>query len=277
MQNTIILIITLTSFPQINEINAFRYCGVDVFKDDRYQTQSVMGPQTCIPMQALQGATEAVANHLFNKWKMIGYLTVNFQAFWDGLDEIPRLWGLGVYMGYSPTFGAMGTAALAMRPEPYIATLPVPLPIPLFAAPVPDKSKSQTVQKHHHSHSHSRDIHEKFVLHIPYATHDALKGTRNDEFFKFCNMRGISFDSNDRTGVLFFLVDGIMGGAISMMSIANSRLRALEQAVSAINFIIQQFGKGENGRNYDTLTSILLNLKKALKVEEKNAGPLNAI
>ena len=43
---------------------------------------------------------------------------------------------------------------------------------------------------------------------------------------------------------------------------------------NAISFITQQFGKGSEGRNYDTLTSVLLNLKKALRVEEKNAGPL---
>ena len=129
---------------------------------------------------------------------------MNFQAFWDGLDEIPRLWGLSVHMGITPTFGAMGTAALAMNTEPFKCTMPIPLPIPRF---IPEKHTDSKVSKGSHKQS------EKYVLHIPYAMHDALKGTRNDEFFKFCNMRGISFDSQDRTGVLFFLIDAIMGGA----------------------------------------------------------------
>jgi len=235
------------------------YAGLDVFVDDRLQVQTFMGPQTAIPTKALTGATEAMATHIHQKWKYVGYLTVRFLAFWDGLDGIPRLWGTSIHCGHSPQWGSFGTAAVAMNPVPYIPNHIVPLAVPDFGQSAGTDSKLAS---------------GKFCLFIPMLYHEPLKGTRDDVFFKFCIMRGIAFDRIDKTGILFFLIDSIIGGRLSFMSVANSRFRALEQAINAITYIAQQFGKDGSGRNVDDLSSILLGLKKAFKAEERMAGLL---
>ena len=235
------------------------YAGLDVLVDEHWQSQMMIGPPSVISTKALAGATEAVATYLHNKWKYTGYLTVQFQAFWDGLDNLPRLWGLGVYCGHTPQWGAMGTAAVAMNPSPYIPQHVIPLAIPNFSV------NEGTVKKLAAG---------KHCLYVPLVVHEPLKGVRDDVFFKFCIMRGIAFDKVDKTGLLFFLVDSIMGGRLSFVSVANSRYRALEQAISSITYITQQFGKDGTGRNVEHMASLLLNLKKALKVEERSAGPL---
>jgi len=235
------------------------FAGLDVFVDDRLQVQTCMGPQTAIPTKALVGATEAMATFLHQKWKFVGYLTVKFLAFWDGLDDIPRLWGVGVHCGHSPQWGSFGTAAVAMNPLPYFPDHIVPLPIPDFS---------------HNAGTDFKLASGKFCLFIPMMYHEPLKGTRDDAFFKFCIMRGIAFDKIDKTGILFFLVDSVIGGRLSFISVANSRFRALEQAINAITYISQQFGKDGAGRNVTDLASVLLGLKKAFKAEERMAGPL---
>ena len=117
-------------------------------------------------------------------------------------------------------------------------------------------------------------------MHVPLAIHEQLQGSRDDVFFKLCRMRGIAFDPNERVGTLFFLVDTVVGGAVSFVCVANSRFRALEQAVSCLSFITSQFGKekgqGQNTSDCRNLCSILLYLRKAFKVEEKRIGSLKA-
>ena len=114
------------------------------------------------------------------------------------------------------------------------------------------------------------------MIHVPIALHEQLRGSRDDVFFKLCRMRGIAFDTNERVGVLFFLIDTIVGGAISFVCIANSKFRALEQAVHTLSFVVTQFGK-EKGNGHGVsdcrnLCSILLYMRKAFKAEEKRVG-----
>lgn len=116
-------------------------------------------------------------------------------------------------------------------------------------------------------------------MHVPIAIHQQLRGSRDDVFFKLCRMRGIAFDAAEGAGTLFFLVDTIVGGAISFMCVANSRFRALEQAVQCLSFVTMQFGKekkqGHNVADARNLCSILMFMRRAYKLEEKRIGPLS--
>lgn len=49
------------------------------------------------------------------------------------------------------------------------------------------------------------------MVHVPTAVHSPLSSSRDDVFFKMCKMHGISYDSERKTGILFFLVDSIIG------------------------------------------------------------------
>ena len=100
----------------------------------------------------------------------------------------------------------------------------------------------------------------------------SLKESRDDAFFKFCNMRGIMFDQREKAGVMFFFPDSIVSGVLSMLSIANSRYRVIEQAFNTVSAVIQQFGKEVTDTDYTAMSNIYLALKKALKVEEIRSG-----
>lgn len=230
------------------------FAHADVLQDDKYQTQAYVAPNTMLPPNALEGATGSIANYLHKKWRVIGYFTVSYCAFWDGLDQIPRLWATGLHFGMTPQFGAFGTAGVAINPMPFVPKEYIPVYPPKFD-PV-DMDGLMTSEKH--------------CLYVPYMMHGPLQGTRDDAFFKFCQMRGISFDKFEKTGTLFFLVDSLMSGATSMMVIANSRYRVFEEAVNNLTFITQQFGMEANSTGlYDELTSTLINLRKNFKKEEQ--------
>ena len=82
-------------------------------------------------------------------------------------------------------------------------------------------------------------------------------------------MRGITFDKLEKTGTLFFMVDSVMSGALSMMIVGNSRYRVMEEAVNNMTFICQQFGKDADCNGYyDQLTVVNQVMRKAFKKEE---------
>lgn len=87
-------------------------------------------------------------------------------------------------------------------------------------------------------------------------------------------MRGIAFDVSTRTGTLFFLVDSIVGGVISLACVGNGRLKASQAAVHSVEFVWKQFGKDslEGPRPCDNLQSILIRLKKSLKRDLQHDG-----
>ena len=229
------------------------FTSADVIHDDKYQVQTYMAPATLIPKNALEGASKAVCDHLFKKWRVHGYVTLSFCSFWDGLDDIPRLSAHGIHFGMNPQFGAFGTAGVATNPLPFAPVEYLPVYPPNFDPVVVDGYASS----------------EKHCLYIPCMHHTPLKGTRDDIFLKFCQMRGITFDKFEKTGTLFFMVDSVMSGALSMMIVANSRYRVMEEAINNMAFICQQFGKdAECSGYYDQLTVVLNTLRKAFKKEE---------
>lgn len=216
--------------------------GVELYVDDNYQTQGYNFPQMVTPAVALEGATKAVATHLFQKYKIIGYITVKFQSFWDALDNVPRLWGVGLQLGMGPVFGAIGSAGLLTGfPHSF-------LPLCLMADVAPDR----------------------FFTYVPIAIHDPLKTSTDESFFKLCKMRGIAFDIKHKQGSLFFVVDSVVGGIVSLLCIGSTRRKSIELAIHALTFVSQQFGKDHTKdiKKCENLTFTLLNMRHALKFDK---------
>ncbi len=207
----------------------------------------IVYPQEVVPEMALQGATSAIGRHLFEKFKAIGYFTVRYVAFWDSLDELPRLWAIGLYSGMSTSFSCIGTATILSheRPGCVLSKALMPMPTSLVAG--------------------------RHVVYIPITFHSPLKGTRDDIFFKLCKLRGVSFDADRKIGILFYLIDAVVGGAVSIYCIANTKKKAIEMAVHVLTFISQNFGKadGEERKTAEQLLNVYLRLRQRLRRENK--------
>jgi hypothetical protein len=71
--------------------------GVDLLVDGNYQVQGYIGPQSKVSRPALQGATAAIAELLYEKYAVIGYIAVDYQVYWDSSEGRPRLCALGIF------------------------------------------------------------------------------------------------------------------------------------------------------------------------------------
>eukprot|EP00602_Paraphysomonas_sp_CaronLab_P001653 CAMPEP_0185032016 /NCGR_PEP_ID=MMETSP1103-20130426/19829_1 /TAXON_ID=36769 /ORGANISM="Paraphysomonas bandaiensis, Strain Caron Lab Isolate" /LENGTH=845 /DNA_ID=CAMNT_0027567749 /DNA_START=65 /DNA_END=2599 /DNA_ORIENTATION=- len=191
--------------------------GSVVVVDECYQRQSVVHPQNIIHERSLEGATQAIVSKLYDVYGVMGYVTVSFSAFWDAYDHTPRIWANGIRFGMNSSFGAFQTLGLLIRPfDSELLKRPCLVPLP-------------TDGRH--------------CVHIPSAIHTPLSDSRDDVFFRLCKMHGIAYDPERKSGVLFFLVDSIIGGTLSMLAVADTKLKALECAVQALTFISRNFGK----------------------------------
>ncbi|KAJ1427719.1 hypothetical protein B484DRAFT_419614 [Ochromonadaceae sp. CCMP2298] len=236
--------------------------GFEVHMNDNYQAENYLYPQTITPPSALEGALEAVATFLFQRYHVLGYVTVQFMSLWDAHENIPRLWATGIYLGMRAIHGAMGTTAVAVMAEHAgHVTVPTaeqkthshplpPTPMPLSLLPtLPDG---------------------KFFLYVPIVVHDPLKSTHDDNFFKLCRMRGIAFDVKNRVGTLFFLLDSVVGGAVSVLCIGATRKKSIEITIHTLTFVAREFGMDSvtSPHRADNCTNMLISLKKLLRHQD---------
>jgi hypothetical protein len=96
-------------------------------------------------------------------------------------------------------------------------------------------------------------------------------------FLKLCKLKGIGFDTESYSGTLFFHIDTILGGALNILCVANTRSKALDLALQTLNFVINEFGdklikikSDEYDINkWENLTSILSTLQRISKEKKK--------
>jgi hypothetical protein len=101
--------------------------GVEVVQNDQYQVENYLFPQSITPRSALEGATTAIAQNLFERFSVVGYVTVQFMSFWDPHDNLPRLWAVGLQLGMRGTHGALGTLAVMPHKSPAPMQMPLSL------------------------------------------------------------------------------------------------------------------------------------------------------
>lgn len=214
--------------------------------NERFEVQASLYPQRAVPESAMEGACMSIANTLYDNWGIVGYVTIAFIAHWDALENMPRVVAESLHIGMNATFGAIGTLSVLIHP-------PEPLSFP----------QSLTLRL---------DSNDRAFVHIPLAVHTPLTTSRDDIFFRLSKMYGVCFDYERKTGVLFFLVDSIMGGAVSMIAIAENRMKAIDCAVHALTFISKNFGKEEpiSSPPFTNLNGMLANMRYMLKKEGKS-------
>lgn len=104
----------------------------------------------------------------------------------------------------------------------------------------------------------------RYCVYVPTVVHPPLMSSRDDIFFRICAMNSIAFNYETKTGILFFLVDSIVSGALSCLIISDTRSKAIECAIHTLTFILKNFGKDDVSDTvieWTCLTSVLQNLK----------------
>lgn len=251
---------------------------MDVLIDDKYQAQAYIGPQSRVPKAALKGATRAIADQLYRSWGVTGYVTVEYQAYWDTLDETPRMSAMGVQFGLTPVFGGLGSAAVASGAVVSTPGGPAPADRTSTSTNGPVGALPPSLLPR----DDSQALGGKHFVHVPYAYHRPLICSRDDAFLKFCRMKGVTFDPEARVGTLFFHVDSVVSGALSCLSLASTRRRALETSIQAMSFVLDQYGRDREikdaveGPIWDSLSTILHNMKTLYKRDYKRANNNNS-
>ena len=110
--------------------------SVDAVLNEQYQKISFVYPQSSTPPYALNGALLSVAKKLYEKWSVVGYVTVSFVSFWDAFDSIPRLWAQSISFGMNWAFGGIGTASIACKDRTLTASNPSSSPF--LSANIPE-------------------------------------------------------------------------------------------------------------------------------------------
>lgn len=240
--------------------------GAQRYLDECQQTQFYSFPQTLLPEAALQSLSHALCQRLFQQYDVIGYLVLHGTVHWDGLALQPRLWMTDVTFGCSPLQGAMGNASVLLSPP---LTAPNQMPLSL-APPLPPGIVHFCGTYHLHIPDfYSLQLDRQFVY-IPLATHNPLRSTHDDIFFKLCRMRGIAYDQENKVGTLFFLPDAVITGSISILCIARTRIKAVELASHTLGFVQRNYGmdkEAADSKRYDNLSKILVHLRKVIRLD----------
>lgn len=227
--------------------------GAELLMDEHYQYQGCCFPQRQIPQEALFGATAALCNVLYKKYRVIGYVEVNFVVFWDDFENIPKMWGLEYSFGCS----YMVNCASIMNRVTYMAAQDKQLNMNRAHlvssgiasggsanSPGPDHSSEYLTYLRNNSLIGAPSFEGRCCIYVPVAIHSMLQGTRDDVFFKLCAMHNVTYDSVKRIGTLFFLTDSIVGsGTLSMMCISSTRRKTLELVQTVTQFIFHHFSK----------------------------------
>ena len=73
--------------------------SAELIMDKQQQYQGCICPQTQIPEEALQRATTALCNVLYQKHEAVGFVEATYLVFWDSSVGMPRIWGLSFAFG----------------------------------------------------------------------------------------------------------------------------------------------------------------------------------
>jgi hypothetical protein len=186
--------------------------GSQILTDEFYQKQGVVYPQSLIHPKAVEGACKAIGLKLYDHYGATGYFTVSYVVYRDAYDNLTRLWATGLKFGLSPSYCAIGTLAQLTNPfsSQLLSECPLVPPVVEGLALLPSLCFLPFT---HCSPG-------RCCVYLPTAIHPPLSSSRDDIFFKLCKLNGISYDAQRKTGVLFFMVDGIVGESLPSFSLS---------------------------------------------------------
>lgn len=90
-------------------------------------------------------------------------------------------------------------------------------------------------------------------VYIPFMLHEGLKECQLKTFFQNCRYANVSFDVQQRQGVVFTLPDVLQSLSLGMIATAGSYSQALKFGQNALDFLTKQYPWLEQSDRRDRL------------------------
>ena len=170
-------------------------------------------PQSKTPSRALEGACLCVCKHLYTTYDVIGYVTVQYMAWWDEEARLPRLSGVDVSFGLHDM-------------------------VPIFEAYSQRSHSLSSLINPTSSNNADTNITNtelnKQIIYIPHIHEPGLLTIRREG----CKNKGLTYDTTKQTGCIFTSPSGYCGDIISYISITTgSRSAALALSQRAADYL----------------------------------------
>ncbi|KAH8092031.1 hypothetical protein JL720_5608 [Aureococcus anophagefferens] len=206
----------------------------DVLSTDGYERIVAVHPAAAAPVEALAGATAAVARRLFDRGVtrgiqifnptsispfdvhaggVVGHFTLHFTAHRSAdAGGALRLWATDLELGLNPlAVGHLLHVAVTGRAP----RKPAP-----GAGPAPPADPAK----------------RSYVL-VPGFYHPGLAALKYSSFFKLCRLHGIAFDLAERRGPVLLLVDSLASGVVGAVTEGANKLDALRLCHKFLTFV----------------------------------------
>ena len=167
-------------------------------------------PQTTVPHAAIRDASLSVANVCYQK-KIMGYVSIEYVVF--KRNGQLRLWAVDLELHLTNN-------SLAHR---------------LFQCASGTTMNPETGQCI--SSSSNEPLH---YVYSGLIYHPFIGALRHSVFFNHCKLRGLAFDTVERIGTVFHLVDSILRGCVGVLCIGKAEEDSVRMLSEAIEFIQQQ-------------------------------------
>ena len=178
-------------------------------------------PQSKTPSRALEGACLCVCQHLYATYDVIGYVTVQYMAWWDEEARLPRLSGVDISFGIHDMVPII--EAYTQRPHS-LSSLTTP-------------TTSNNADTTSSTNSISAEL-TKQIIYIPNIHEPGLLTIRREAFLQGCKNKGLTYDTTKQTGCIFTSPSGFCGDIISYTSITTgSRSAALALSQRAADYL----------------------------------------
>jgi len=246
----------------------------DVLFDDRYKKVCGLSPQVSVPHQALEGAAEAVGSQMFRRG-VIGYVTVQLQAYWDHNIREIRIWGIGAEMNLT-SLAASHSLFTLLCPKGSGSVDQI-VNMGYYCFPNPRRQsglEGGSISLNGESLRTENALRERsHYAMFDFIYNPCLASLQHGAFFKLCRLQGVSFDLQTRLGVVFMLPDSFSAGVISFMQIQATREDLMRRCVKTFQFMKEQIGIPLNETSTVSMGA-MTNILKAIAVTVEKSKTL---
>jgi hypothetical protein len=235
----------------------------------QYTASGVVSPQTIVPFDAIRDSAMSVAASAYRK-KLMGYISVDYVIFRKPDTGALRMWAVDLDVRLT-TFALMHSLAMLATGAVYdhaSGSCVIRGRSNNNETSMMGMSASSNPGEEGAGASSSRLLCYTYsgVLHHPY-----ISALRHSVFFSLCRQRGLSYDVQSRTGVIYHLVDVLLCNCLGFLCVGQTPHQSTSMLLDTVDFLQQQL-TAANATNDDALCNVSHMLTAARNMAQKAAA-----